>query len=113
MDPTLNIFMMDHITLTDSAKDYLESVRKQGTYVSLGVKGGGCSGMQYVWSFADEWPDVTWSQPIDDVLVVDPMAEVYLMGSEIDYVRELGGSFLRINNPTATSSCGCGESFNA
>ena len=69
--------------------------------------------MQYVWSFADEWPDVTWSQPIDDVLVVDPMAEVYLMGSEIDYVRELGGSFLQINNPTATSSCGCGESFAA
>ena len=113
MDPKLNKFMMDHITLTDSAKEYLESVSKKGTYVSLGVKGGGCSGMQYVWSFADEWPEVTWSQPIGEVLVIDPMAEVFLMGSEIDYVNELGGSFLKINNPTATSSCGCGESFAA
>jgi len=99
------------ITLTDSARDYLKSVC-DGNYVSLGVKGGGCSGFQYVWDFANNWPDVKWSDPIDDVLVLDPMAEMYVIGSTIDYVSELGGSFLTITNPTVKSSCGCGESFN-
>ena len=42
---------------------------------------------------------------------LDPMAEIYVLGSTIDYVEELGGSFLQIKNPTAASSCGCGESF--
>ena len=103
------------ITLTESAKEYLLSVVQDvpyGDYVSLGVKGGGGSGMQYVWDFASNWPDVNWSEPIDDILVLDPMAEMYVLGSTIDYVSELGGSFLKIVNPTATASCGCGESFN-
>ena len=103
------------ITLTESAKEYLLSVVQDvpyGDYVSLGVKGGGSSGMQYVWDFASNWPDVNWSEPIDDILVLDPMAEMYVLGSTIDYVSELGGSFLKIVNPTATASCGCGESFN-
>ena len=99
------------ITLTDSARDYLKSV-SNGNYVSLGVKGGGCSGFQYIWDFSNNWPEVNWSAPIDEVLVVDPLAELYVIGSTIDYVTELGGSFLKIINPTATSSCGCGESFN-
>ena len=99
------------ITLTDSARVYLKSV-SNGDYVSLGVKGGGCSGFQYVWDHSNNWPDVKWSDPIDEVLVVDPLAELYVIGSTIDYVTELGGSFLKIINPTATSSCGCGESFN-
>jgi len=99
------------ITLTESARDYLKSV-SNGDYVSLGIKGGGCSGMQYVWDFANNCPEINWSKPIDEVLVLDPMAEMYVMGSTIDYVSELGASFLKIINPTASSSCGCGESFN-
>jgi iron-sulfur cluster insertion protein len=99
------------ITLTDSARDYLKSVCGDN-YVSLGVKGGGCSGFQYVWDFANNYPQVKWSDPIDDVLVLDPMAEMYITGSTVDYVSELGGSFLKIINPTVSSSCGCGESFN-
>ena len=67
--------------------------------------------MQYVWDFSNNWPEVNWSDPIDDVLVVDPMAEMFVIGSTIDYVTELGGSFLKIINPIASSSCGCGESF--
>ena len=101
------------IAITDKAREYLQSVKLSGDYVSLGVKGGGCSGMQYVWDFASNHPSVTWSDPIDNVLVVDPMAEMFLIGSEIDYVTELGGSFLKVVNPVATSSCGCGESFSA
>lgn len=99
------------ITLTDSAKKYLKSFVTDD-YVSLGVKGGGCSGMQYVWGFSKNWPDVKWSDPIDNILVIDPIAEMFVLGSTIDYVTGLEGSFLKIINPIAKASCGCGESFN-
>ena len=98
------------VTITNRARDYLKSV-STGDYVTLGVQGGGCSGFQYVWDFQMNWPDVAWSDPIDDVLVLDPMAEIYILGSEIDYVEELGGSYLTVKNPMSASSCGCGESF--
>ena len=99
------------VTLTDRAKKYMRSVTLNGDKVALTVKGGGCSGLQYVWGLMYDNPDIEWSEPIDDVLVVDPLAEMYIMGSEIDYVTELGGSYLAVKNPVQTSSCGCGESF--
>ena len=102
------------VSLTPSAKEYLSSVIPENTpgdYVSLGVKGGGCSGMQYVWDFASNWPDVNWSEPIDNVLVLDPMAEMYVIGCTVDYIKELFGSYLKISNPNEKASCGCGESF--
>ena len=98
------------ISLTESAKQYLEKVRKDD-YVTLGVKGGGCSGFQYVWDFKKNLPDVKWGDPIEGVLVLDPMAELFVAGCTVDYVNELGGSYLKIINPNATASCGCGESF--
>ncbi len=104
------------ITLTDSAIEYMKTIidfKAPGEYVTLGVKGGGCSGLQYVWGLSNDpsIEHVKWSDPIDDVLLLDPMAEMYILGSEIDYVTELGGSFLAVKNPTASSSCGCGDSF--
>lgn len=72
--------------------------------VSLSVKGGGCSGFQYVWNTTAESPTV-------ENLVIDPMAEMFVLGCTIDYVNELGGSYLKVINPNATASCGCGESF--
>ena len=99
------------ITITDKAKSYMKSVLMNGDKVTLAVKGGGCSGFQYVWGLKNDNPDVTWSDPIDEVLVLDPLAEMYVIGSEIDYVTELSGSYLAVKNPTSTSSCGCGESF--
>ena len=44
-------------------------------------------------------------------LYLDPMAEMFVFGCTIDYVTELGGSYLAVKNPNATASCGCGESF--
>ena len=98
------------IVITDSAKEYLDSVRGND-HVSLAVQGGGCAGFQYVWGLKSDHPDVEWSDPIDDTLVIDPVAEMYVLGSVVDYVTELGGSYLSIKNPMSTSSCGCGESF--
>jgi iron-sulfur cluster assembly accessory protein len=98
------------LSITNSAKEYLENIRKDD-YITLGVKGGGCSGFQYVWDFKKNWPDVKWGEPIDGVLVLDPMAEMFVAGCTVDYVNELGGSYLKVINPNATASCGCGESF--
>ena len=100
------------ITLTERAKKYMKGVVYNGDYVTLGVKGGGCSGMQYVWDLKSNLSaDINWSDPIDELLVLDPLAEMYILGSEVDYVEELGGSYLAVKNPTSSSSCGCGESF--
>lgn len=102
------------VTVSESAKTYLKSVCPEG-HVTLSIKGGGCSGMQYVWGLSKDSTDdsIDWSDPIEDILVIDPVAEMFLLGSEIDYVQELGGSFLKVKNPMATAQCGCGESFSA
>jgi iron-sulfur cluster insertion protein len=90
------------LTITDTAKEYLSKVGQPNVYLS--VKGGGCSGFTYVW-------DVTDAEPTVENLVVDDMAEMFVIGCTVDYVEELGGSFLKVINPNATASCGCGESF--
>ena len=78
-----------------------------GGYVTLGVKGGGCSGFQYVWGLSETKDN----EVIDNILLLDPMAIMYVIGSKIDYITELGGSYLAVVNPKATAQCGCGESF--
>ena len=97
------------LSITDSAKSYLNKmIENEGKrYVTLDVKGGGCSGFRYEWNFSDE-PS---GSLVDDILVIDVMAEMFLFGCSVDYVQELGGSYLTVVNPNATASCGCGESF--
>lgn len=90
------------VIITESAKQYLKKVGQPNVYLS--VKGGGCSGFTYVWEMTEKEPTV-------ENLVVDDMAEMFVIGCTIDYVEELGGSFLKVINPNATASCGCGESF--
>lgn len=90
------------VNLTPSAHSYLQKVGSPNVYLS--VKGGGCSGFTYVW-------DVTDLEPTVGNLHIDPMAEMFVLGCTIDYVQELGGSYLKVVNPNATASCGCGESF--
>ena len=94
------------ITITEKAKEYMQSI-SNGGYVTLGVKGGGCSGFKYVWGLSE----TKNAEIIDDILLLDPLAIMYVIGSKIDYITELGGSFLTVVNPTATAKCGCGESF--
>ena len=94
------------ITITEKAKEYMQSV-SNGGYVTLAVKGGGCSGFQYVWGLSETKDN----EVIDNILLLDPMAIMYVIGSEIDYITELGGSYLAVVNPKATAQCGCGESF--
>ena len=98
------------ITLTESAKDYLTTTTKKNgkKYAYLGVLGGGCSGFQYEWSMTDETDKGTL---LEDILILDKTAELFVIGCTVDYVTEFGGSYLKVINTNATAQCGCGESF--
>ena len=98
------------INLTKQAKDYLSSMvdSYEKKYAYLSVNGGGCSGFTYKWDMVDDDENGT---VIDDLLVLDKMAEMFVIGCTIDYVKELGGSYLKVINPNAKAQCGCGESF--
>jgi len=78
----------------------------------LSVSGGGCSGFQYGFDFAE-------NAEADDIIVekdgvtmlVDNMSLLYLIGSEVDFVEDMVGASFQVVNPNAQSSCGCGASF--
>ena len=104
------------ITLTDNFVKRLKTLREQekspDLMLRIQVDGGGCQGFEY--SFK---PDTTKND--DDHLfekdgvavIVDDVSLPFIDGSEVDYVDDLIGSHFKINNPKATSSCGCGTSF--
>ena len=98
------------IQITDSAKEYLTNMTESESkrFAFLSVLGGGCSGFQYKWELTDKEED---GIIVDDILVVDKIAEMFVIGCTVDYVKEFGGSYLKIVNPNATAQCGCGESF--
>ena len=98
------------LQITEQAKDYLTKVTAdQGAkFVRLGVYGGGCSGFQYKWDFVD---DIGEGTLIEDLLVLDRASEMFVIGCTVDWVNELGGAYLKVVNPNAVASCGCGESF--
>lgn len=95
-------------------KELLMTDNKNGYGLRVAVQGGGCSGFQYGLTFDNE------QKPNDNVLdfdglkvYVDPMSGMYLEGVKIDYIESLEGSGFKIENPNATGSCGCGQSFQA
>ena len=98
------------LNITSNAKDYLSNMINSynSKYVHLSVVSGGCSGFQYKWDFVESTDEGTL---VENILVVDNMAEMFILGCTIDYVNELGGSYLKVINPNASAQCGCGESF--
>jgi iron-sulfur cluster assembly accessory protein len=78
----------------------------------IAVTGGGCSGFQYNFAIDDARADDDLVVERDGATVlIDPMSLDFLKGAEIDFVDDLIGQSFKINNPNATSSCGCGTSF--
>ncbi len=77
------------------------------------VSGGGCSGMQYGFTFEEEINEDDFNLEFDGVtLLIDSMSSQYLHGAEVDYTESLQGSQFSIKNPNAQTTCGCGSSFN-
>ncbi len=103
------------VSLTEAAAARVQEIlaKAEKPYIGLrvGVKNGGCAGMEYVVDYAEA------AQPLDEVVedkgvtvLVDPAAVLFLLGSEIDYeVGRLSSKFV-FNNPNQTDACGCGES---
>ena len=103
------------VKLTERAAKRIAEILKEEAGQSMlrvAVTGGGCSGFQYDFCLDDSRAD-------DDLLIardgakvlIDPVSLDFLKGAEIDFVDEMIGAAFRINNPNATSSCGCGTSF--
>jgi iron-sulfur cluster insertion protein len=99
------------IKLTDNAIDRLSYLaeKNDSKYVRLSVKGGGCAGFEYDWTFDNN--DTRDDVVLKDILVVHRDFELYLMGTTLDWVEDTFKSEFVISNPMAKSSCGCGESF--
>jgi iron-sulfur cluster insertion protein len=104
------------LVFTDSAADKVKALIDEEGNTDLKLRvfvtGGGCSGLQYGFTF-DEITneDDTVMQKNGVSLLIDPMSFQYLIGAEIDYTEGLEGAQFVIKNPNASSTCGCGSSF--
>ena len=103
------------VTLTDSAAarmaEIMAGADEDFIGDKIGVKNGGCAGMEYTMDYATE------VGPLDEVaeengikVIIDPKAILFLIGTEIDYVTEKLSQRFVFNNPNQTDACGCGES---
>ena len=124
------------VTVTETAAREIASIIKQqdlsaeSIRLRVGVKGGGCSGFNYlldltentkdsdeIWEYCFDVPQDEEEDPSTQEfalrVVCDPKSYLYLNGTEIDFKDEIMGRGFVFNNPNATSSCGCGSSFSA
>lgn len=104
------------MVFTDSAaakvKSLIEEDQNDNLKLRVFITGGGCAGFSYGFSFDEAVADDDTTIVNGGVtMVVDPMSFQYLAGSEVDYKEGLQGSQFVINNPNATTTCGCGSSF--
>ncbi|MDE1985805.1 MAG: iron-sulfur cluster assembly accessory protein [Alphaproteobacteria bacterium] len=101
--------------LSDAAAARIREIveKADGKYlgVRVGVTNGGCAGMSYTMDYAEN------AQPLEEVvedkgvkIFIDPKAIMFLIGTEMDFVREKLGARFVFNNPNQTAACGCGES---
>ena len=104
------------ITMTETAMNRLDILKKKrqtpGAILRLGVRGGGCSGLSYYMDLVEE------TQPRDKIftfgshsVAIDRKSYLFINGSEIDFEKSLAKTGFVFNNPLASSSCSCGESF--
>ncbi len=104
------------MTLTDAAVARVSKLMAQKPDIKglkIGVKKGGCAGMEYTMSWADEIGK--FDEIIEDrgaVVLIDPAAIMYLLGTEMDFKTDKLASTFVFNNPNQKSACGCGESVN-
>jgi iron-sulfur cluster assembly protein len=103
------------ITLTDRAAERVKSIMAKSETpkigIRLGVKNGGCAGMEYTMDYAEE------KQPLDEMvedkgvtILIEAKAVLFLLGTEMDWEEDKLSAGFRFNNPNQTDACGCGES---
>ena len=105
------------ITVTEKAKEKLTNLRSEGNhsesaFVRVGVAGGGCSGLTYVLDFDNELKaDDKMFEDKGVKIVCDKKSFLYLIGTQLEFTDGLNGKGFVFNNPNASRTCGCGESF--
>ena len=103
--------MTNKIEFTETARKEIERIiseKSKKTYFRISVKGGGCSGFKYNFSFDDK---IKPEDKIFEKTINDNSSLKIISGSIVDFKKELIGNSFVINNPKASSSCGCGLSF--
>lgn len=103
------------VELTESAARRVAEILKSkpvGSFLRVGVDGGGCSGFTYTYNLTTEQSDDDLViERVGAKVVIDPVSLDILRGSKIDFIDDLMGRMFKIDNPAATASCGCGASF--
>ena len=104
------------VTLTESAasriKEMMEDEGRSTSFLRVGIKGGGCSGLTYGMGFDDELKDEDQQFEQQGIkVVVDAESAPLLKGTVIDFKQNMMGGGFTIDNPNAIASCGCGSSF--
>jgi iron-sulfur cluster assembly protein len=105
------------ITVSESAKEKLAVLMKEAnapadSFVRVGVESGGCSGLSYKMLFDSHLnPEDKMFEDKGVKLVVDRKSFLYLVGTELDYSGGLNGKGFAFNNPNASRTCSCGDSF--
>tara|TARA_B100001248_G_scaffold179521_1_gene136525 strand:+ start:254 stop:589 length:336 start_codon:yes stop_codon:yes gene_type:complete len=104
------------IKLSDNAanriKEIISNAQKETLGVRVGVKSGGCAGMEYVLEYAEAVnPNDEMIEDKGVKVFIDPSAIIYLIGTVMDYKKDEFSSSFVFNNPNETERCGCGESF--
>lgn len=105
------------IEVTDAARDEAKRLLAQSdlgenSFIRVGVKGGGCSGLMYDLDFDNNLKED--DKKMDDnglTVVVDKKSFLYLIGTQLDFSGGLNGKGFQFINPNASRTCGCGESF--
>jgi iron-sulfur cluster assembly accessory protein len=107
--------MTNQVELTERAARRIAEIaaaERTNTMLRVSVEGGGCSGFQYKFDLVNEQaPDDLVLEHSGAKVLIDPVSLEYMAGSRIDFVDDLMGATFKIENPNATSSCGCGTSF--
>lgn len=113
--PTLRM-MPKIVTMTNAAAARVRELvgtKPNGLGLRIGIKTGGCAGMEYTMTVADEkGPHDEVVEDQGAVLLIEPTAIMYLLGTEMDYKTDKLASQFVFNNPNQTGACGCGESVN-
>lgn len=106
-----------NMTITETAKNKILTLKNEGNmdethFIRVSVKGGGCSGLSYDLDFDNKInPSDQIFEDKGEKIVMDMKSFLYLAGTELDFSDGLNGKGFIFNNPNASRTCGCGESF--
>lgn len=112
IDPAMESAMVFTAAAAAKVKSLIEEEENDSLKLRVFITGGGCAGFSYGFTFDEVAADDDTVVERDGVMMlIDPMSFQYLAGAEVDFKEGLQGSQFVINNPNATTTCGCGSSF--